>query len=232
MSLKNGKDYLYLIWKCAATRRQYIIGQLTKNGHYEYQYGEEIEEALKAGFQLLVPFEDINRTYECEELFPVFASRLPDKKRKDIYKILEKYGLDKYDPYQLLKKSGARLPIDNLQFIDPILDFDHAFEKSFYVAGARHYLGCSGEDCETALSLMCGEEVFLKREEENQYDHNAICVVNHEQKVLGYVPRYYTQAFLRFSKEKRLGKCQIASMEKGEYCDMCIRVIVKILDKN
>lgn len=232
MSLKNGKDYLYLIWKCAATRRQYIIGQLTKNGHYEFQYGEEIEEALKAGFQLLVPFEDISRTYECEELFPVFASRLPDKKRKDIHKILKKYGLDKYDPYQLLKKSGARLPIDNLQFIDPILDFDHAFEKGFYVAGARHYLGCNGEDCETALLLMCGEEVFLKREEENQYDHNAICVVNHAQKVLGYVPRYYTQAFLRFSKEKRLGKCQIESMEKGEYCDMCIRVIVKILDKN
>lgn len=62
--------------------------------------------------------------YKCEELFPVFSSRLPDRKRKDIKKILEKYGLKEYDSYQLLKRSGARLPIDNLQFVDPILNFE------------------------------------------------------------------------------------------------------------
>ena len=54
-------------------------------------------------------------------LFPVFWSRLPDRKRRGIEKILEKYGLDEYDDYKLLKRSGARLPIDNLEFIDPIL---------------------------------------------------------------------------------------------------------------
>ena len=44
-------------------------------------------------------------------LFPVFASCLPDRKRKDIDKILQKYGLKEFDEYELLKKSGARLPI-------------------------------------------------------------------------------------------------------------------------
>ena len=30
--------------------------------------------------------------------------------------------MEEYDAYKLLKRSGARLPIDNLEFIDPILD--------------------------------------------------------------------------------------------------------------
>lgn len=29
MSVKDGKDYLYLIWKCSSNRRQYIVGQLS-----------------------------------------------------------------------------------------------------------------------------------------------------------------------------------------------------------
>ena len=55
--------------------------------------------------------------YRSEELFPAFSSRLPDRKRKDIDKILKKYNLDEYDTYELLKRSGAKLPIDNLQFV-------------------------------------------------------------------------------------------------------------------
>ena len=42
---------------------------------------------------------------------------------------MEKYKLEEYDSYELLKRSGAKLPIDNLQFIDPILDFEDEFEK-------------------------------------------------------------------------------------------------------
>ena len=95
MAVKDGKDYLYLIWKCALNRRQYIVGQLTKNGHYEFQYCEKIEDALKAGFTPLVSFEKLDTVYKSENLFPVFASRLPDRKRKDIDKILEKYGLER-----------------------------------------------------------------------------------------------------------------------------------------
>ena len=32
MSIKDGKDYLYLIWKSEKSRKQYIVGQLIKNG--------------------------------------------------------------------------------------------------------------------------------------------------------------------------------------------------------
>ncbi|MDB2150073.1 hypothetical protein PMX75_25630, partial [Enterocloster clostridioformis] len=65
MAIKNGKDYLYLIWKCTSNRRQYIVGQLTKNGQYEFQYGGEIKDAIKVGFKPLVSFEKLGNVYKC-----------------------------------------------------------------------------------------------------------------------------------------------------------------------
>ena len=122
MSTKYGKDYIYLVWKEIKTGRQYIVGQLSKNGQFEFNYGFEVKQAIEKGFKLLISFEDIDKVYKSGILFPVFSSRLPDKKRIGINKILLKYGMDEFDDYRLLKRSGARLPIDNLEFIDPILD--------------------------------------------------------------------------------------------------------------
>ncbi|MCI9104056.1 MAG: DNA-binding protein, partial [Lachnospiraceae bacterium] len=63
MSVKDGKDYLYLIWKSEQTRKQYIIGQLTKNGQYEFQYSEEVQSAIADGFKPLLCFPDLNKVY-------------------------------------------------------------------------------------------------------------------------------------------------------------------------
>ncbi len=61
-----------------------LLVSLQKNGQYEFQYCEDIEKALEVGFTPLVSFERLNVVYKSEILFPVFASRLPDRKRKDI----------------------------------------------------------------------------------------------------------------------------------------------------
>ena len=228
MAVKDGKDYLFLIWKCASNRRQYIVGQLTKNGQYEFQYCNEIQDAIEVGFTPLVSFEKIDYVYKSETLFPVFASRLPDKKRKDINKILEKYGLEEYDSYQLLKKSGAKLPIDNLQFIDPILNYENDFEKSFYIAGARHYIGCQGNHCRDAIRIINNESVFLEHEIDNLHDKNAIRIVNKQHEILGYVPRYYAEAFVKFIEENRVDECHVIKVEKENCCDECIKVLIRI----
>lgn len=229
MSIKEGKDYLYLIWKSNLSGSQYIVGQLTKNGQYEFQYCKEIKQAIADGFKTLVSFENLERVYTSDELFPVFTSRLPDRKRKDIDKILKKYGLKEYDAYQLLKASGAKLPIDSLFFIDPILNFDRAFEKTFYLAGARHYLGCKGEKCVKAITVACGEEVYFERDLNNSYDSNAICVFNDNHILLGYVPRYYAEAFSRLMEEDREIHCYISNVDLNGRCDECIMLRVKVV---
>lgn len=228
MSVKEGKDYLYLIWKCEKNRRQYIVGQLTRNGQYEFQYCGEIEDALKSGFKKLISFEDLNQIYVSRELFPVFSSRLPDRKRKDIDKILEKYGLKEYDSYELLKRSGAKLPIDNIHFIDPILNFEEAFEKEFYLAGPRYYLDCKGEFCIKETRVTRGDEIFLEHEKGNLYDSNAVCVKDVSGRLLGYVPRYYSKAILRFMEENRVKGCHILNVDMQKGCDECISIILQV----
>ncbi len=153
MSMRDGKDYLYLIWKSGESGKQYIVGQLTKNDQYEFEYCEEIKEAIKDGFVPLLCFPDLDKIYSDEKLFSIFSSRLPDKKRKDIQKILEKYGLKEYDEYLLLKRSGAKLPIDGLEFIDPILNVDKNVLRVFCVAGAKHYLNCDGINCAKSVRI-------------------------------------------------------------------------------
>ncbi len=117
MAIKNEKDYVYLIRKEPKTRKNFIIAKLSKNRKYEFEYSEDIEEALKVGFVPLIAFNDIKKKYTSDRLFASFSSRVPDRRRKDIKKILEKYGMDEYDEYKLLKLSGGRLPIDSLEFI-------------------------------------------------------------------------------------------------------------------
>lgn len=82
MLQKDGKDYLYLIWKSDKSRKQYVVGQLIKNGLYEFRYDKDIRFAIDDGFTPLLCFQDLDRGYTDEKLFPVFASRLPDKKKK------------------------------------------------------------------------------------------------------------------------------------------------------
>lgn len=228
MSVKDGKDYLYLIWKCSSNRRQYIVGQLSKNGQYEFCYCEEFNEAVKEGFSPLISFEDTNRVYKSQELFPAFSSRLPDRKRKDINKILKRYGLEQYNSYELLKRGGAKLPIDNLQFIDPILNFSQEFKKSFYLAGVRHYLGCNGDNCCEAVKIVPGEEIKFVWEADNLYDKNAVQVYDQREKLIGYVPRYYAETFAAFIKEKRVKKGKILCVDKNRNCDECIKIEVSV----
>ena len=119
MSRINDIDYIYLIWKDYKTRQRYIIGELSKNGKYEFKYRvKEMDNAIKNGFEPLVAFPNINEIYKSYDIFAAFSSRLPDKRRKDMKEILAKYKLEKYDAFELLKKSGGKLPTDSLEFVE------------------------------------------------------------------------------------------------------------------
>lgn len=111
-------DKCFVIWEdTIKTKRKFIIGHIEKTkDKFYFKYCGEVDEAIKNGFNLLKPFDDKNKIYKCDWLFPIFSCRLPDKKRPDINKILHKYNLENYDEFELLVKSGAKLPIDSLSF--------------------------------------------------------------------------------------------------------------------
>lgn len=226
---EDNRDYVYLIWKDPETRRNYIIGELSANGQYEFSYGHEIETAIKNGFEPLISFADIKKLYKSDTLFPTFKSRIPDRKRRGIEEILSKYGLKEYNAYKLLKRSGARLPIDNLEFIDPIFEGSNGnVKRKFYIAGTRHYIGCEGAQCEDAVDLKVEEQLELVLEPENQYDKNAIKIIDSRENLLGYVPRYYSKGVTEFLKQGNSYKCTVLEVNKDNDCQECIKVKLEI----
>ncbi len=229
MSKKNDKDYLYLIWKEPISRRNYIVAQLSKNSQYEFCYGHEIDEAIEKGFELLIPFDNINKVYKSDTLFPTFSSRLPDSKRRGIEKILAKYGLEEFDEYMLLKRSGARLPIDSLEFIDPIFE-EHNGEvkRIFYIAGVRHYIGCDGDNFEKAIHLKVGDRLSLELEPTNKFDKNAIKIIDKDNNHVGYLPRYYSESVAGYIKQEEKYKCKVLEVNKDMECHECIKVKLEI----
>ena len=96
--------YLYLIWKDPQTRQNFTIGKLGCGLKYSFEYSEDVGKAEKNGWTKFEVFPE-EKVYESDILFPVFSSRLPDRKRRDIDKILEKYGLSDFNEFELLRKN-------------------------------------------------------------------------------------------------------------------------------
>lgn len=230
-SSKNDKDYLYLIWKDNETRRLFTVGQLSRNEQFEFTYGFEVEEAITRGFNLLFTFPEVNKKYTCPRIFPTFACRLPDKKRKGIENILMKYDMDEYDEYTLLKRSGASLPIDNLQFIDPILpDNVLPIKRIFWLSGVRQYQGCNGQECAKAIDSTVDEALFLEKEPTNSKDKFAIKVLSSDNELVGYIPRYYSESISSKLEDGVKYTCKVYEVRREHYCNECIKVEL-ILDK-
>ena len=63
---------------------------------------------------------------ECSLFVEKMKANLSDQK------ILQKYEMDNYDSFELLRKSGGKLSTDTLEFIDPILSDDvHSIVRKF-----------------------------------------------------------------------------------------------------
>ncbi len=216
-------NYLLLIWKDPETRRNYTVGKLTRGDFFTFQYYGEAENAEEAGWKLLGAFPTYQE-YRCNTMFPVFSSRLPDKKRRDIQNILEKYGLMEYDEFELLRRSGARLPIDTYEFIDPISPDDKEVEREFYITGIRYHSACQGSDCGALPGVKVGDILLLEEEPENAYDPMAIRVLTQEKEVLGYVPRYYNKAILARLHDGMGYSCKITEVNANmRNCSECLK---------
>lgn len=224
MAKKNGLDYIYVVWQDPKSRSKYVIGTLTRNGHYEFSYGVELEQAKACGFMPLVAFPSFEKPYEEDTVFPTFSCRLPDAKRKDIQRILADYGLTEYDEFELLKRSGARLPTDTLEFIDPIFDEQEVVNRTFYVAGMRYYLECKGESCGAVPQLPPGINLVLQPEPENQYDPHAVQILTEGGEMLGYVPRYYSEAVSKRLEKGMSYTCQVVEHNREKMCGECLKV--------
>ena len=119
MRCKNGKRIsIFSLDRCKYGNKYRVAILYKENGRFYFKYIlENVKEAEKQGFNLLVAFPQIDVTYENPQLFASFGARFPDKRRPEIKEILETYGMTEYDEFELLKRSGAKLPTDNYEFV-------------------------------------------------------------------------------------------------------------------
>lgn len=229
--MKQNNDYLYLIWKDPQTRKNFTVGKLTRGVTFTFQYIAEASEAETFGWKKLDAFPD-DQVYENDTIFPVFSSRLPDRKRRDLDKILQKYGLEEFDEFELLKKSGARLPIDTYEFIDPIRPEDESVQRDFYVMGTRHSTPCNGECCDLLPAVTVGDRLTLQKEPDNLHDPFAIRVMTQNGDLLGYVPRYYNKEIGARIESGMSYCCKTLEVNIGYNCSECIKVHLNMPDSN
>lgn len=225
MSRNNGRDYLYLVWKDYKSRQRYIIGELSRNGKYEFKYLEDgLNKAIENGFEPLIAFTNTNEVYNNYEMFPAFSSRLPDKRRRDVKEILEKYNLEKYDAFDLLKNGGGKLPTDSLEFIDPIFLEDSNIIREFYIAGVGHYDFCDNKKNEKNISIEKSEELKLIKDSNNNHDKYAIKIEGKNSYTIGYIPVFFSKAVFDALDDKRNMKCIVINKECNNLCEECIKV--------
>ena len=155
----------------------------------------------------------------------------PNTRSKMIVGELKKqdgYTFNYTGEYELLKRSGARLPIDTYEFAEIILVDDKEIDNRFYISGMRYNAKCQGKDCHCLSDINDGDELILKRVYNNDFDKYATGIYRKNGEMLGYVPAYYTQAITHKMEIGMKYNCQIDRFNCNGKCGECVRVRLKM----
>lgn len=221
---------LNIFWQEPQRHQRFQIGTLSYDGiYYTFQYIEDFNNLTQKGFIEIFPFLNHEKTYKSKEMFSVFSSRLPDPKQIGIEKILKKYNLTEYDAFELLARSGGRVPGDTLEFIMPI-DYESKSPIQLFIAGVSHGSFCKFSEIYKSSDLIpIGSILEYQMETDNKYDENAIALLWRKEKV-GYVPFYYSKDFFNMISSGKEVIFKVSSymrescVERNDQCRTCIAV--------
>lgn len=192
---------LFLAWQDGASRRWYPIGRLScTDGVYRFVYVEGYRRACQeAGLAPLIGFPEVERVYDSESLFPLFANRVMSSSREDYPAYLGRLGITDgpHAPLQMLARNRGRRSTDPFEvFPRPMVETDDGprFRTTFFVHGVRH--GPEAAQARAAR-LVEGELLYPMRDWSNPEDPQAIALRTGDRYLIGYVPRYYCADLMR-----------------------------------
>jgi hypothetical protein len=176
-------------WQHPLTRAIEPIGILEcDEAGYRFCY---VHNALHVeGFRPLLGFPNLQKTYESERLFPLFAQRLMDARRPDYGRYLSQLHLSEdAEPFELLGRSGGHRKGDTIQlFAEPLVAPDGSTRAIFLVNGVRDVLAADPAAEQRFVSLRQGERLVLVDEPDNFRNNQAILVRARDGQRLGWVP--------------------------------------------
>jgi len=150
---------LFLAWQDPDERSWFTVGRLDqKNGTYVFRYTQGAEDAKARGFDPIVSFPDLYRTYESDEIFPLFANQVLSRNRPEFDDFVEWLSLPKNeaDPIAILARTGDQVT-DTLEiFPYPTQRSEDTYVVHFFVRGLRHQSACA---IERELAQLSGEQM-------------------------------------------------------------------------
>lgn len=181
-------DKLHVIWRAYESGRRHVIGVLerTQSG-FAFSYdAQSARAAADGGFDRILGFPELDRTYHSGYLFPMFAQRIPSPARTDRPAIMARWGVvDPDDVMEVLAKSGGILATDRIETAEYRgTDDDLTRPLEFRIAGQQKRPGATA-------GLTEGMQLELTREVDNSADSYATTVARLGGDVVGYVPRQY-----------------------------------------
>ena len=114
-------EYLYLKWVDYKTNKKYLIGALFRDkekGKYYFKMSRKhVKKAIqeKVISEALLPFYDLDKIYESDEIFAIFKVRLPKIEtysQEEMKELLEDLEMDEYDEFEYLRKTKGMLVTD------------------------------------------------------------------------------------------------------------------------
>lgn len=205
------KTALFVAWRNQAELHQGWgpVGRLEhENSVYRFFYTHGAE--TLRGFRPFSELPDLNEVYESDELFPLFANRLLGKRRPEYDRHLRWGGFpadSSPDPILILGVTEGRKATDSVEvFPCPTPDSEGCYFNKFFVHGIRWMSAASVKRID---SLQPDERLYLMRDLQNPYDHNAVALrTDTDRAMLGYVPRYLAAEVIELC-----GKCDLNFIE-------------------
>ncbi|WP_402374566.1 HIRAN domain-containing protein [Isoptericola rhizosphaerae] len=155
---------------------------------YRFAY---LETVLRIdGFRPLVGFPDVQRRYQRENLFHLFAQRAMSPRRPDYLRYVAELGLtpEEHEPWELLARSHGTREVDRLQLLPVPEVIGGTVVHPFLVHGTRNAPGSPEERERTIRGLTVGERLQLVAEPNNEANPAAVLVTTEDGAVLGWVP--------------------------------------------
>lgn len=168
------------------------VGRLDHDaGVYRFVYTRG---ATQFGFTAFPGMDDLNRVYESDELFPLFANRLLSRSRPEYEAFLRWGGFSADEPPDPLVVLGLTQGIrqtDALEvFACPTPDDAGGYRSKFFLHGVRWMHEAARE---RIAKLTPGERLIPALEFGNRFDPSAVSVRTDDaigRSLIGYVPRY------------------------------------------
>lgn len=185
---------LILIWKNPITHMWTPVGRLKlKNHHYLFQYTKGALNSEK--FKPFEKMDDLNKTYESEDLFPLFKNRLLQKSRPEYAEYLDWLNITDTEmhPMEELALTGGVRATDSLQLFPIPVEKNGYYEVKFFSHGIR-YLAPSY--VERANKLKDGDKLYIMKDIQNSHDKDALTLRTEDPpELVGYCPKNYVQDF-------------------------------------